>query len=115
MLCNAVVKNAPPSMSDYEEAVQDAKADRGNGEEVHGGNRFSMIAQEGGQSSCRLGVSRGHPHPTQDCPLRDIESQHPEFAMDAGRAPCAILGYHAEDQLSKVRARRLPSNYRMFA
>jgi hypothetical protein len=115
MPCDVVVKNAPPVMSNDEETIQHAEGERRNGEEVHGRDGFSMIAQERCPSSCRLGISRSLSHPSQHGPLRDIESQHPEFAMDARRAPGAILGYHTEDQLPKVLARRLPSNYGMFA
>src|SRR5271168_818312 len=55
-LCDVVVKNAPPSVRDYEEAVQDAKSECWYGEEIHGGDGFSMIAQEGRPSSRRLGI-----------------------------------------------------------
>jgi hypothetical protein len=47
MSSDIAVKNAPSAVGNYEEAVQNAKGDRRNGEEVHRCNRFSMIVQKG--------------------------------------------------------------------
>jgi len=46
MLCDVAVQDAPPLMSDHEKAVQHAKPDGGNREEIHRGNRFLMVAQK---------------------------------------------------------------------
>lgn len=54
-------------------------------------------------------------HPTQNGPFRDVETKHPQLTVNAGRAPGAILRDHAEDQFPQFNARRLPSNYGMFA
>src|SRR5271168_4021537 len=114
MLCDVVVKNAPPSVSDYEEAVQDAESERWYGEEIHGGDGFTVIAQEGRPMSCRLWIVRSLPHPAQNRALRNLKPEHVQLTMDPRRTPGAIFGYHAEDQLSNVRARGLPPNGGMF-
>jgi hypothetical protein len=41
------VQDAPPIMTDDEEAVEHAERNRWHSEEIHGGNRFPMIAKEG--------------------------------------------------------------------
>jgi len=46
MLGHVAMQDAPPIMSDHEKAVQHAKPDRGNREEVHRGNHFLMVAQK---------------------------------------------------------------------
>jgi hypothetical protein len=43
------MQDAPSIMTDDEEAIQHAECDRGHGEEVHGRNGLSVIAQEGEQ------------------------------------------------------------------
>ncbi len=41
------VKNTPPIMANDEEAVKHREGDGRHGEEVHGGDGFAVIAQEG--------------------------------------------------------------------
>jgi hypothetical protein len=40
------LKNAPPVMSNHEEAIQYAEGECENGEEVHGRDGFPMIAPQ---------------------------------------------------------------------
>ena len=93
------VQNTPPIMRDDEEAVENAEGERWHGEEVHRGDGFAMIAQKRRPSLCRFGVSRRFAHPAQDGSLGDVEAEHLQFAVNAGRTPGRILGDHAEDQL----------------
>lgn len=41
---DAATKNLAPVVRDDEEAVQDTEGERRNGEEVHGGNGFTMVS-----------------------------------------------------------------------
>jgi hypothetical protein len=41
------VQDAPPIMTDDEEAIEHAERNRWHREEIHGGNRFPMVAKEG--------------------------------------------------------------------
>jgi len=96
-------------MGDDEEAVDHPKGQRWHGEEVHRGDGLAVIAQKCHPSPCRLRVSWSLPHPAQHRPLRDVETQHPQLAMNAGRSPGRVLGHHAEDQIPQLFACRPPS------
>jgi hypothetical protein len=47
MLHDVNVQDAPPIMTDDEEAIEHAERTRWHREEIHGGNRFPMVAKEG--------------------------------------------------------------------
>src|ERR1035438_7050541 len=47
MASDVEVQNAPAIMADDEEAVQNPKGESGDGEEIHGSDSFTMIAQKG--------------------------------------------------------------------
>jgi len=47
MLRNVNLQDAPPIMTDDEEAVEHAERNRWHREEIHGGNRFPMVVKEG--------------------------------------------------------------------
>ncbi len=47
MLRDINVQDAPTIVTDDEEAVENAERHRWHREEVHGGNRFPMVAKEG--------------------------------------------------------------------
>src|SRR6185437_7863886 len=57
----------------------------------------------------RLRAPRRLPHPTQHCPLRDVEAEHPKLAMNPGRSPGPVLRYNAEDELAHFFADVLPA------
>jgi hypothetical protein len=40
------MQDTPAIVTDYKEAVENAEADRGHGEEVHGRNRFPVIRKK---------------------------------------------------------------------
>jgi hypothetical protein len=44
MFCDVEVQDTPAIMADHEEAVEHAKRDRRNREEIHCSNRFPMVA-----------------------------------------------------------------------
>ena len=76
MLRDVEVQDPPTVVTDDEETVEYTEGDGGNGEEVHRGNRFSMIAQECQPAPCRFGVPRRSFHPPGNRPLRNIDTQH---------------------------------------
>ncbi|HXP70768.1 MAG TPA: hypothetical protein VOA88_15910 [Candidatus Dormibacteraeota bacterium] len=47
MLRDINVQDAPPIMTDDEEAVEHAEHNRWHRQEIHGNNRFPMVAKEG--------------------------------------------------------------------
>jgi hypothetical protein len=74
-----------------------------------------MVAQKRRPTLGWFGISGSFPHPTKHGSLRNVEAQHSEFAMDPRRAPGAVLGHQAKDQLPQFLARRFPTHYGMFA
>ncbi len=115
MPCDVVVKDAPSVMCEDEEAIQHAEPERRHSEEVHGGDRIAVIAEERRPSSCRLGISRGLSHPAQHCALGNLKPEHLQLVVDPRRTPGAILGHPAKDQLPQLSTRGLPSDDGMFA
>ena len=97
------MQDTPAIVADDKEAVEDAEADRGHGEEVHGRNRFPVIRKKGAPALGWLGVSRRPLHPAGDGSLGDVKAQHEQFAVNARRAAGSVLRHHTEDQLSNVR------------
>ena len=100
------VKNLTPVMQDDKEAIEHAECESGYGEEIHSGDGFAMIAQECRPSFCRPWVLRRFPHPVQHGPLRNVESQHPELAMNARCSPSGIIHDDTEDQVTQLLTRR---------
>jgi hypothetical protein len=62
---NVAVQNPPPVMGDDEEAIEHAESQRRHGEEVHRGDRFSVVIQESSPTLRRLWISWGLSHPAQ--------------------------------------------------
>src|SRR5258708_20082670 len=54
-------------------------------------------------------LSRWPVHPTRDCSLRDIKTEHEKVAMDAWRSPRWVLNDHPEYQFLNL-LRRLSSS-----
>jgi len=63
MLGDIEVQNTPTIMADDKEALEHRKRDRRNGKEIHGGDGFPMVTNEGTPALAGLGAP-GHPvHP----------------------------------------------------
>jgi hypothetical protein len=58
MASDVEVQDAAAIMADDEEAVQNPKAESGDGEEIHGRDSFPMIAQKGQPALGGLRVGR---------------------------------------------------------
>jgi hypothetical protein len=90
MLGYIAMKDAPLVMRNHKKAVEHTECGRWHGEEIHGRDGFTMIAQKSCPSLSRLRNPRRFPHPAQHCALRNLEAQHLQFAVDARHA----LGNH---------------------
>jgi hypothetical protein len=101
MLGYVTVEDVPPVVGDHEEAIDHSKRQRRHCEEVHSGNRLSVVAQKGRPLLRRLRTPGRLPHPAQHRPLRDIETKQPQLTVDPRGSPSAVLGHHAEDQLAQ--------------
>jgi hypothetical protein len=104
------VQDSPPIMRNDEEAVQNAESECRNGEEVHCGNRLTMVAQERRPPFCRLGIARRFSHPAQHGSLGNIEAEHFQLSVNARRAPGRILGDHTEDEFPQFPTDALSSH-----
>jgi hypothetical protein len=91
-------------MRNHKEAVEYAEGQRWHGEEVHGGDGFTMVAQKGRPSLYRLRTPLHSMHPTQHSSFGDIETEHFQFAMNPRRSPGSVLSDHAENDLSQFPA-----------
>src|SRR6266704_3917622 len=61
MLCDIEVQDTPTVVTDDEKAIEQAEGDRRNSEEVHRGNRFTVIAEKGKPAPGRLRISLAAP------------------------------------------------------
>jgi hypothetical protein len=93
--------------------VEHAEDDSWHGEEVHGCDRFPVVAQEGEPTLRWLRVSWRSFHATGDRSFGDVEPEHEQLAMNSWRTPSCILGNHLEDQVPHLR-RSLPSPERLL-
>ena len=110
MLCDIEVQDTPTVVTDDEKTIERAEGDRRNREEVHRGNRFTVIPEKGKPAPSRLRISRRSFHPTRDCSLRDIKAEHEKLAMDARRSPRGVLNDHSEDQFLNLLRRLFRSS-----
>src|SRR5215472_7848209 len=97
---HAEVQNAATVMADDEEAVQHAKPQGRNREEIHGGQDFPVIFQKYLPSSRAFGIFRSFLHATRNGSFRDLESQLQQLAVDARCAPGGILGDHLKNEFA---------------
>lgn len=96
------MQDTPPIMANYEEAIEHPKGDGRNGEEIHGCDSFSMIAQEGEPPFRKLRISWRFAHPPRDGSFGDIESEHEKLPVNARCSPRRILGHHLKDQSTNL-------------
>jgi hypothetical protein len=99
MAGNVQVQNLPPIMPNNKEAVQQLEGDRRDDEEIHGRDSCAMIANKGQPAPGKFWISGSSLHPAGDASLRYIETQHEQFAVDAGSTPGWVLPHHPEDQI----------------
>jgi hypothetical protein len=91
------------------EAIEEGGGERRHGKEIHRSDGFSMIAQKGRPSFCRIGMPWRFPHPAQHSPFRNVEGKHLQFAMNPWRVPRWIVRNHAEDEFAEFNADALPT------
>src|ERR1019366_8296055 len=87
--------------SDDDECIEQVKTDSGNNEQVHSGDIWGVIAQEGEPSLAWRPASLDHV--LGDAGLRDLKPKFEKFAVDAWRAPKRVLHAHLPDQRAQPR------------
>jgi hypothetical protein len=82
---------------DNDEGIEQVETDSWNNEQVHGGNVWRVVIQEGSPSLA------GRPPPFDqvlgDARLRDFKPEFEQFAVDAWRAPKRIFNAYRGDVL----------------
>jgi hypothetical protein len=102
MTSDVEVQDAATVMADEEEAVEHVEGESWDGEEVHGGDSFAMIAKKRQPALGGFWAPGYSPHPARDGRLRHLEAEHEEFAVDARCTPSWILRDHLEDQVAHL-------------
>src|SRR5260370_2446142 len=77
---------------DDDEGIEQIETDRWNNEQVHGGNVWRVVMQEGSPSLA--GRPPSFDHVLGDAPLPDLKAELEHFAVDACRAPTRIFDAH---------------------
>ena len=94
------MQDAPPVVSQDDEDEEEPAGERGHREEVDGDGRADMVLKE-----CPPGLRGWRPparHQPGDCPLRYLESQLQQLAVNARRAPERVRSGHLSRQASQA-------------
>src|SRR6266700_7882353 len=104
--CRRICCDADPDQfsavePDDDKGVEQVEADSWNNEQVHGGNVWRVVMQEGSPSLA--GWPPSFDHVLGDARLRDLKPELEQFAVDAWRAPTRIFDAHPPDQYPQLR------------
>src|SRR5260370_29536200 len=86
---------------DDDEGMEQVETDSWNNEQVHGGNVWRVVMQEGPPSLA--GRPPPFDHVLRDARLRDLKPEPEQFAVNAWRAPKRIFDAHPPDQRAQLR------------
>ena len=90
------VQNSASAVVDHEETVEQLEGDRGHGEEVHRGDSFAVVPQEGLPPLSSIARARSPPSEVaKDSAFGDLEAQLQWLTVDFRRAPRGILQRHS--------------------
>src|ERR1700694_1054391 len=106
--CDVDPDEVSAAESDDDEGIEQVETDSWNNEQVHGGNVWRVVMQEGPPSLA--GRSPPFDHVLGDARLRDLKPELEQFAVDARRAPKRFFDAHSPVQRAQFRVdRRSPS------
>src|SRR5882757_5971659 len=95
---------------DDDEGIEQVEADGRDDKQVHGGNVWRVVTQEGPPSLA--GRPPPFDHVFGDARLRDLKPELEQFAVDAWRAPKRVFDAHPPDQRTQLRVDlRSPSQW----
>jgi hypothetical protein len=98
MPSDVAVEDTPAVMTNDEEAVEHAERDARYREEIHCSDGFAVIMKKSEPPLGRFRIFGCSLHPPGNCSLRYVETEHQEFAVDAGSTPSWILHDHPKNQ-----------------
>src|SRR5450631_3900888 len=99
--CDADPREVPTIEPHDNEGIEQIETNVRDNKQVHGGNVWSMITQEGSPSL--TGRPPAFDHVLGDARLRDLKPELEQFAVDAWRAPKRVLNTHPPDQYAELR------------
>src|SRR5258708_1237977 len=88
-------------------AIKQFEANGRDNEQIHGGNLWRVVTQEGSPSLAWRPASLDH---VGDARLRDLNPEVEQFAVDTWRAPKLVLRAHLPDQRAQFRLDRWSSS-----
>jgi hypothetical protein len=110
-ICRDVDPNEVSAVEpDDDEGIEQVETDSWNNEQVHGGNVWRVVTQEGSPSLA--GRRPSFDHVFGDAGLRDLKPELEQFAVNAWRPPKRIFDAHPPDQYAQLRVDlRSPSQW----
>src|SRR6266404_8393494 len=98
--CDVDPDEVSAAESNDDEGIEQVGTDSWNNKQVHGGNVWRVVMQEGSPSLARRRPAFGHvPGYAR---LRDLKPELEQFAVNAGRAPKRIFDAHPPDQRAQI-------------
>src|SRR6267143_909288 len=99
--CDVDPDEVSAAESDDDEGIEQIEADGRDDKQVHGGNLWRVVTQEGPPSLA--GRPPPFDHVLGDARLRDLKPELEQFAVNAWRTPERILHAHPPDQRAQLR------------
>src|ERR1700738_1746471 len=99
--CDVDPDEVSAAESDDDEGIEQIEADGRDNKQVHGGNLWRVVTQEGPPSLA--GRPPPFDHVLGDAGLRALKPELEQFAVDAWRTPKRILHAHPPDQHAQLR------------
>src|SRR5580692_7368613 len=99
--CDADPDKVSAVQPDDDEDIEQVETESWNNEQVHGGNVWRVVAQEGPPSLA--GRPPPFDHVLGDARLRDLKPELEQFAVNAWRAPKRVFDVHPPDQRAQLR------------
>src|ERR1700692_1170751 len=110
MCCDVDPDEVSAAEPDDDEGIEQIEADGRDDKQVHGGNLWRVVTQEGPPSLA--GRPPPFDHVLGNARLRDLKPELEQFAVNAWRAPKGVFDAHPPDQRAQLRVDlRSPSQW----
>src|ERR1019366_7997870 len=103
------MKDAPAIMTNQEEAVEKSECNGVDCEQVHCCNNFAVVLEKRFPPSDLVGVPWCPLYPARNGALRNVEAEHLQFPVNAGRTPRRLFLNHLEDEIAQLLANAFSS------
>src|SRR5215831_15484935 len=96
---DVAMQDSPPTMFNYEEAVQHAEADRRHREEIQSQDHLAMILHKGQSALCRAPAATQPTEVAGHGAFREGEAKLLQFTVNFRSSPLRVLVGHAPDEI----------------